>query len=87
MERLISKFNDKIKIITPCDEYHYFFAYYDMRATGEMGINQRHLVHRVSFMDRLQRGARVCADCAFCDGAPVCPDCLVFSDTERLETL
>ena len=60
MERLISKFNDKIKIITPCDEYHYFFAYYDMRATGEMGINQRHLVHRVSFMDRLQRADDVC---------------------------
>ncbi len=25
-----------IKIITPDDGAHYFFAYYDMRATGKM---------------------------------------------------
>ena len=54
MENIISNFNDKIKIITPNDNYHYFFAYYDMRATGDFGINQRHLTHRVKFMDRLQ---------------------------------
>ena len=56
---LISDFNDKIQIITPDDGYHYFFAYYDMRATGE-GINNRHLVHRVKFMDRLQNADDVC---------------------------
>jgi hypothetical protein len=48
-----------IKIITPNDEYHYFFAYYDMRATGD-GINQNHLTHRVKFMDRLQTENDVC---------------------------
>ena len=52
MEKIISDFykNDDIKIITPNDGYHYFFAYYDMRATGESG---KHLVHRVNFFDRL----------------------------------
>jgi hypothetical protein len=48
-----------VKIITPNDEYHYFFAYYDMRATGD-GINQNHLTHRVKFMDRLQTENDVC---------------------------
>lgn len=37
------------KIITPNDGAHYFFGYYDMRATQ----GRRHLAHRVSFMDRL----------------------------------
>ena len=60
MENIISNFNDKIKIITPNDNYHYFFAYYDMRATGDFGINQRHLTHRVKFMDRLQTENDIC---------------------------
>jgi len=36
-------------IITPNDGAHYFFGYYDMRATQ----GKRHLAHRVQFMDRL----------------------------------
>ena len=39
----------EIKIISPDDNYHYFFGYYDMKAES-LG---RHLCHRVSFMDRL----------------------------------
>lgn len=50
MENLISQYDLNLKILTPDDAYHYFFAYYDMRATGETG---KHLCHRVSFMDRL----------------------------------
>lgn len=52
MQKIISDFykSEDIKIITPDDGYHYFFAYYDMRATGEKG---KHLVHRVKFWDRL----------------------------------
>ena len=46
MSEIISDFKDSVKIITPEDGYHYFFAYYDMRATGD-GINGRHLCHRV----------------------------------------
>ena len=56
---LISDFYEKIKIITPNDSYHYFFGYYDMRATGN-GINHRHLAHRVKFMDRLPDENDVC---------------------------
>lgn len=37
------------KIITPDDGYHYFFGYYDLRASQ----GRRHLAHRVPFMDRL----------------------------------
>ena len=59
MERIKSDFADKIEIITPDDGYHYFFAYYDMRATGN-GINQNHLCHRVKFMDRLPTKDDVC---------------------------
>lgn len=52
MQTFISDLYDEsdLKIITPDDGYHYFFAYYDMRATG---TNGRHLAHRVKFMDRL----------------------------------
>lgn len=52
MENIISEYygDNDFKVITPDDGYHYFFAYYDMRATGEKG---KHLVHRVKFMDRL----------------------------------
>ena len=51
MQNIISEFySDKeMKVITPNDA-HYFFAYYDMRATGEKG---NHLTHRVQFIDRL----------------------------------
>ncbi len=59
MERIKSDFADKIEIITPDDGYHYFFAYYDMRATGN-GINQNHLCHKVRFMDRLPTKDDVC---------------------------
>lgn len=49
--------NTDIKIITPNDGAHYFFAYYDMRATGKSG---KHLCHRVPFMDRLPTPEDVC---------------------------
>jgi len=47
----ISEFYPQANIITPNDGAHYFFGYYDMRATQQ----NRHLAHRVSFMDRLPR--------------------------------
>ena len=50
MNEIISQYYKDVKILTPNDGYHYFFGYYDMRATGKSG---RHLCHRVSFMDRL----------------------------------
>ena len=36
-------------ILTPEDDSHYFFGYYDLRASQ----GKRHLCHRVQFMDRL----------------------------------
>lgn len=45
----ISDYYEKPKILTPDDGAHYFFGYYDMRATR----GSRHLAHRVPFMDRL----------------------------------
>ncbi len=50
MNKIISDYYKEVPIITPRDGYHFFFAYYDMRATGERG---KHLCHRVAFMDRL----------------------------------
>lgn len=50
MNEIISQYYKDVQILTPNDGYHYFFGYYDMRATGERG---RHLCHRVSFMDHL----------------------------------
>ena len=44
-----SDFYSEAKIITPDDGAHYFFGYYDLRATQ----GKRHLAHRVTFMDRL----------------------------------
>lgn len=41
---------EEVEIITPNDGAHYFFAYYDMRATG---LNGKHLAHRVPFLDRI----------------------------------
>lgn len=43
------------RIITPNDGAHYFFGYYDMRATQK----NRHLTHRVAFMDRLPQAEDV----------------------------
>ena len=57
MENLIKNFADQVEIITPDDGYHYFFAYYDMRATGDNGY---HLCHRVAFMDRLPTAEDIC---------------------------
>lgn len=45
----ISAYYDGSRIITPNDGAHYFFGYYDMRATQ----GNRHLAHRVGFMDRI----------------------------------
>ena len=57
MENFISEYYDNCHILTPDDGAHYFFGYYDMRATGESG---KHLCHRVSFMDRMQEADDVC---------------------------
>ena len=45
------------QILTPQDNAHYFFGYYDMRATQKPGV---HLCHRVPFMDRLPTAEDVC---------------------------
>lgn len=66
MLELLSDFSDEVKIITPNDGYHYFFAYYDMRATGD-GINQCHLCHRVKFMDRQPEADDIC-EIGYLDG-------------------
>lgn len=39
------------RFITPNDGYHYFFGYYDLKASQRTD----HLAHRVAFMDRLPR--------------------------------
>ena len=44
-----SEYYPEAKIITPNDGAHYFFGYYDLRATQ----GNKHLAHRVPFMDRL----------------------------------
>lgn len=49
MEKIINNTSKELQFITPDDGYHYFFGYYDMRATGEKG---KHLCHRVAFFDR-----------------------------------
>lgn len=41
----------KREIITPQDEYNYFFGYYDLQPFS--ADNTKHLTHRVKFMDRL----------------------------------
>lgn len=46
---IISEYYDNTEIITPDDEFHYFFGYYDMRPYSK----GRHLTLRVPFMDRL----------------------------------
>ena len=57
MNKIISDYYKEVPIITPRDGYHFFFAYYDMRATGERG---KHLCHRVAFMDRLPTARSLC---------------------------
>ena len=57
MSAIISEYIEKSQIITPDDNYHYFFGYYDMRAT--VG-DKPHLCHRVRFMDRLPDENDVC---------------------------
>lgn len=47
---LISDYSINPTIITPDDDAHYFFGYYDMRASDATG---KHLCHRAPFMDRL----------------------------------
>lgn len=39
--------------ITPEDNYHYFFGYYDLQPFDKNG--ERHLAHRVSFADRIPK--------------------------------
>ncbi len=48
-QNFISEYINEPMIITPNDGAHYFFGYYDMRATQ----GNRHLAHRVQFIDRL----------------------------------
>lgn len=48
-QSFISGYYECPRIITPNDGAHYFFGYYDMRASQ----GRRHLAHRVPFMDRL----------------------------------
>ena len=45
----LSDIYQQAQIITPDDDAHYFFGYYDLRASQ----GSRHLCHRVQFMDRL----------------------------------
>ena len=47
--RFVSELYREATIITPDDDAHYFFGYYDLRASQ----GKRHLCHRVQFMDRL----------------------------------
>ena len=48
-QKFISDLYAEPHIITPDDDNHYFFGYYDLRASQ----GSRHLCHRVKFMDRL----------------------------------
>lgn len=41
-----------LQVITPIDEYNYFFGYYDLQPYDAK--SERHLTHRTSFADRLQ---------------------------------
>ncbi len=48
----------KPRVITPDDEYHYFFAYYDLQPYN--AENRYHLAHRVRFADRLPGPGDIC---------------------------
>ncbi|MHB1150772.1 MAG: TolB-like translocation protein [Eubacteriales bacterium] len=48
MKRIVT---EKMRIITPDDEYNYFFAYYDLQPYSS--DCKYHLAHRVGFADRL----------------------------------
>jgi hypothetical protein len=50
--------NDKIEKITPDDNYHYFFGYYDLHPYDKRG--KLHLAHRVGFADRLPKADDIC---------------------------
>lgn len=52
------KYNDKIVKITPDDNHHYFFGYYDLQPYDEQG--KYHLAHRVKFADRLPKKEDIC---------------------------
>ncbi len=47
-----------VRKISPDDEYHYFFGYYDLNAYHKNG--KYHLANRVKFMDRLPKEDDVC---------------------------
>lgn len=59
MKKFISDIYEDTEIITPDDSYHYFFGYYDMRATSPFD-DKKHLCHRVTFMDRLPNADDEC---------------------------
>lgn len=48
----------RVEKITPNDEYHYFFGYYDLYPYDRSG--KFHLAHRVKFADRLPNEDDVC---------------------------
>ena len=50
--------NKRVEKITPNDEYHYFFGYYDLYPYDKSG--KLHLAHRVKFADRLPNEDDVC---------------------------
>jgi len=53
-----TELNYDMRIISPDDNYHYFFGYYDLNAYHENGM--LHLANRVSFMDRQPTENDVC---------------------------
>ncbi len=50
--------NNEIVKITPDDNYHYFFGYYDLYPYDKQG--KLHLAHRVGFADRLPKEDDIC---------------------------
>ncbi len=46
------------KVITPDDDGHYFFGYYDIQPFDSTG--RYHLCHRVAFADRIPKPEDVC---------------------------
>lgn len=50
--------NNKTIKITPDDNYHYFFGYYDLQPYDKTG--NLHLAHRVAFADRLPEKDDIC---------------------------
>lgn len=54
----IEEFGIKAKIITPDDDGHYFFGYYDLQPFSKDG--RYHLCHKVHFEDRIPTADDVC---------------------------